>query len=272
MDKKVSIVASAGHNNGEFTAWLLNHSPDCPPPATSQWTIYDGYLGTHYRAEDSSLLDNVHLTLTESYRTFDRNKPPDFCVDTDKIKKFVKLWKELETPVQTVCIYVNCFNPNDICELDEVDKVVGSYWDFPNLKERHFFAEMEFDPTSTPDSPKNNNEPIEQIMTKSVMRHVSETRKNKQTDYDFVFWQSKVHDMDYVMSAFDACGLTRPDRNFIKEQIDFYYDMNKPEHEITHKLNAATFEEFVLSFRQAKKHQVFPELEKYEPQFIQRKK
>jgi hypothetical protein len=48
--------------------------------------------------------------------------------------------------------------------------------------------------------------------------------------------------------------------------------MNKPEHEITHKLNAATFEEFVLSFRQAKKHQVFPELEKYEPQFIQRKK
>ena len=59
MDKKVIVVASAGHNNGEFTAWLLNHSPDCPRPATHTWTIYDGYLGTHYRAEDSSLLSQI---------------------------------------------------------------------------------------------------------------------------------------------------------------------------------------------------------------------
>ena len=123
---------------------------------------------------------------------------------------------------------------------------------------------MEFDPTSTPDSPKNNNESIELIMTKSVMRHIAETRKNKVTDYDFVFWQSKVHDIDYVMSAFDMCGLTRPDKEYIKKQIEFYYNMNEPEHEITHKLNSTSFTEFVSAFKLVKKNIRFPELEKYE--------
>ena len=263
MDKKVIIVASAGHNNGEFTAWLLNHSPDCPAPIIDQWTIYKGYLGTHYRAQDSSLLASVDPKLSIFYKTFDRPGPPNHFADIDKIKSFVKLWKELDTPVPTICIYVNCLNPEDICNIDEVDKVVGSYWNFPMLKERHFYAEMEFDPTST-EHPGTNNETINEIMVAAVQRHVADTRRNKNTNYNFFLWQSKIHDIDYVMSAFDMCGLTRPDKEYIKKQIEFYYNMNEPEHEITHKLNSTSFTEFVSAFKLVKKNIRFPELEKYE--------
>ena len=91
MDKRIIIVANPGHNNGEFTAWLLNHSPKCPHNYRYLFTPYIGFLGTHYRISDEWNFIDINELLFDTYLTFDRPQPPKFYVDLKKLKVFCRL-------------------------------------------------------------------------------------------------------------------------------------------------------------------------------------
>ena len=67
MDKRIIIVANPGHNNGEFTAWLLNHSPECPHNYRYLFTPYIGFLGIHYRISDEWNFIDINALLFETY-------------------------------------------------------------------------------------------------------------------------------------------------------------------------------------------------------------
>ena len=88
MDKRIIIVANQGHSNGEFTAWLLNHSPECPHNYRYLFTPYIGFLGIHYRISDEWNFIDINALLFDTYLTFDRPQPPKFHVDLKKLKVF----------------------------------------------------------------------------------------------------------------------------------------------------------------------------------------
>jgi hypothetical protein len=105
----------------------------------------------------------------------------------------------------------------------------------PELKERHFYATMEFDPNST-ETPGENCESIKDIGDSMVLLDKIEVIENE-NEYDFIVDQSKIHNKEYVLSIYDALNLEKPDYNFIKQRINYYYELNRPVHEYCFKLN-----------------------------------
>jgi len=238
MDKRIIIVANPGHNNGEFTAWLLNHSPECPHNYRYLFTPYIGFLGIHYRISDEWNFIDINALLFETYLTFDRARPPEYKIDLKNLKVFVDLWKSCKSDNHCLVLYVNCFDGSEIFKHKKelgIDAVIKSYWNMPKLKERHFYATMEFDPTST-EAPGENYESIKDIGDSMKTRDSAEVADNE-NEYDFIVDQSKIHNKEYVLSIYDALKLERPDYNFIKRRIDYYYELNRPVHEYCFKLN-----------------------------------
>jgi len=241
MDKRIIIVANPGHNNGEFTAWLLNHSPECPHEYRYMFTPYIGFLGTHYRISDEWNFIDINKLLFETYLTFDRPQPPKFHVDLKKLKLFVDLWKattKRDKGAMCLVLYVNCFNGTEIFKHKKelgIEAVIKAYWNMPELIDRHFYATMEFDPNST-ETPGENCESIEDIGKSMMQRNTDEVADNK-NEYDFIVDQSKIHNKEYVLSIYDALNLERPDYSFIKQRINYYYKLNQPAHEYCFELN-----------------------------------
>jgi hypothetical protein len=240
MDKQLIVIACPGHSNGEFLAWLLNHSPDCPQPSTTQWTMYTGFLGKHYRAEDSATLDWFQ-PLGSLYRKFDRPDPPEYKCDLNKLETFTKAWNNLKTDQTDLCIYINCTNSQEIIDSKIVDLVGRPYWDMPNYTHRHFHSVMEFDPGSTEEQ-GTNRESYNQIAAQLVKQHVSQVRDIQNTNYDFIVWQSKIFDMFEVMKIFDTCRLTKPHSNYMLKAIQDYHKINEPTHEYCTRLNSSNWD------------------------------
>jgi hypothetical protein len=249
MDKRIIIVANPGHNNGEFTAWLLNHSPDCPHDHRYLFTPYIGFLGIHYRISDEWNFVTINKLLFEIYLTFDRAKPPEYKINLKGLKDFVSFWKAckgFDKKETCLVLYVNCFDGAEIFKHKKelgIDAVIKSYWNMPELKERHFYATMEFDPTST-NKIGENNESITDIKNSMMSRHEAEIADNE-NEYDFIVDQSKIHNKAYVLDIYDALDLERPNYDFIKQRIDYYYELNRPVHEYCFKLNKMSWTDII---------------------------
>ena len=72
---------------------------------------------------------------------------------------------------------------------------------------------------------------------KSMVQKNTDEVADNENEYDFIVDQNKIHDKEYVLSIYDALKLERPDYNFIKQRINYYYKLNQPAHEYCFELN-----------------------------------